>query len=265
MAEPNQNPSQQHSARKTLGVALTVCLVCSLIVASTAVMLKPIQTANQIKERQRVLVELANLTSPELSIEEAFQQFEVRMVELASGDFTDDQDAERFDVTRLAKDEAQSTSLSRQEDLAQIQRKPKYLPVYQIFDDDGKLETLILPIYGYGLWSTLYGFIALEEDLRTIRGIRFYQHAETPGLGGEVDNSRWLASWEGKVVFDESWQPRIELIKGSVGTTTPDNHHKVDGLSGATMTTRGINNLLKFWFGQDGFRPFLLRLREERS
>jgi Na+-transporting NADH:ubiquinone oxidoreductase subunit C len=80
-----------------------------------------------------------------------------------------------------------------------------------------------------------------------------------------VDNPRWLTSWEGKVIFDEAWQPRIELIRGSVGSATPDSQHKVDGLSGATMTTRGVDNLLKFWFGENGFGPFLLRLREERS
>ncbi len=264
MAEPNSAPVQ-HSARRTVGVALAVCLVCSLFVTSAAVMLKPIQIANQVKERQRVLVELAGLTASGLSIESAYRLFDVRMVELASGNFVDDQDTERFDITKAAKDEAQSTALTREEDIAQIQRKPKYLPVYLIHNEAGKLETLILPIYGHGLWSTLYGFIALEGDLRTVKGLRFYQHAETPGLGGEVDNPRWLTSWEGKVIFDEAWQPRIELIRGSVGSATPDSQHKVDGLSGATMTTRGVDNLLKFWFGENGFGPFLLRLREERS
>ncbi|MGG7055917.1 Na(+)-translocating NADH-quinone reductase subunit C [Nitrosomonas sp. ANs5] len=264
MAETNQTPVP-HSGRRTLGVAVAVCLVCSLIVASAAVMLKPIQLANRIQARQQVLVELAGLTDRGLSVEQAYRQFDVRMVELASGEYHDDQDAEQFEITRAGKDAAQSISLAPEQDLAQIRRKPKYLPVYQVFDQAGKLETLVLPIYGYGLWSTLYGFIALEGDLRTVRGIQFYQHAETPGLGGEVDNSRWLDLWPGKVVFDDDWQPRIELVKGAVSTDTPDNQHKVDGLSGATMTTRGINNLLKFWFGQEGFRPFLLRLREERS
>jgi Na+-transporting NADH:ubiquinone oxidoreductase subunit C len=262
MAEPDHIPVQ-HSNRRTIGVALAVCLVCSLIVTSAAVTLKPIQISNQIKARQRILVELAGLTG--LPVERAYQLFDVRMVELASGAYVDELDVERFDIIKAAKDEEQSTILTREEDIAQIQRKPKYLPVYQISDAGGGLETLILPIYGHGLWSTLYGFIALEGDLRTVKGLQFYQHTETPGLGGEIDNPRWLSSWQGKVIFDEDWQPRIELVRGSVSMATPDSQYKVDGLSGATMTTRGVDNLLKFWFGENGFGPFLLRLREERS
>ena len=112
--------------------------------------------------------------------------------------------------------------------------------------------------------STLYGFIALDGDLRTVKGIRFHEHGETPGLGGEVDNPDWLASWRGKVIFDEHWQPRIELVKGNVSGDTPDHQHKVDGLSGATMTTRGINDLLKYWLGDAGFGPYLLQLRQQQ-
>ena len=76
MAEPNSAPVQ-HSARRTVGVALAVCLVCSLFVTSAAVMLRPIQIANQVKERQRVLVELAGLTALGLSIESAYRLFDV--------------------------------------------------------------------------------------------------------------------------------------------------------------------------------------------
>lgn len=262
MAEPNHT-TVQHGTRRTLGVALAVCLVCSLVVTSAAVVLKPIQVANQTNARQRILVELAGLTG--LPTERAYQLLDVHMLELASGTFVDGMDVERFDIIKASKDETLSTALTREEDIAQIQRKPEYLPVYQINDEAGKLETLILPIFGHGLWSTLYGFIALEGDLRTVKGLRFYQHRETPGLGGEVDNPRWLNSWQGKVIFDETWQPRIELVRGSVSMTDPDSQYKVDGLSGATITTRGVDNLLKFWFGENGFRPFLLRLREERS
>lgn len=264
MAESNTPPAK-HSSSKTLQVAFAVCLVCSLVVASAAVFLKPIQVANQVIERQRIIVEIADLMESGLTVEQAFQQVDAVMVELSSGQVNDAFDAEQFDITKAAKDVNLSSPLKRNEDPAQIRRKPKYLPVYRINDDAGELKTLILPIYGYGLWSTLYGYLALQEDLRTIQGIRFHQHAETPGLGGEVDNPRWLALWEGKIAFDEQWEPRIELIKGTVGTSTPDSHHKVDGLSGATMTTNGITQLLNFWLGKEGFGPYLARLREQKE
>ncbi len=264
MAEPD-TPSVTHSSARTLLVAFAVCLVCSLIVAGAAVLLKPIQTANQSIERKRIIVEIAGLMKPGFTVAQAYQQVEAEMIELSSGDVADVFDLEDFDIAKVAKDAHLTIPLTRSEDLAQIRRKPRYLPVYRVNDDDGRLKTLILPVYGYGLWSTLYGYIALQEDIRTIQGLRFYQHGETPGLGGEVDNPRWLDLWEGKIAFDDNGEPRIELIRGTVGTATPDSDHKVDGLSGATLTSRGVTQLLQFWLGQEGFGPYLARLREERE
>ncbi|MBK6617437.1 MAG: Na(+)-translocating NADH-quinone reductase subunit C [Nitrosomonas sp.] len=266
MAESKPAPVQASSNRQILGIALVVCLVCSLVVATTAVTLKPLQTANQIEARQQVLVELAGLTLPDGSIEAAYRRFDVVMVELDSGEPRPDISAENFDLKLAVRREGGSTPLARADDPANIRRRPIYLPVYQLRNRNGYLETLILPVFGYGLWSTLYGFIALKGDLRTITGIRFYEHGETPGLGGEVDNPDWLASWRGKVAFDENWQPRIELVKGHMsGDDVLDHQYKVDGLSGATMTTRGINDLLKYWLGDTGFGPYLMRLRKQQD
>lgn len=264
MAE-SKAPPVRHSGSKTLLVAFSVCLVCSLIVASAAILLKPIQLNNQSIERKRIIVEIADLLEPGLTVEQAFRQVDAVMVELSSGQVTDALDPEHFDIAKAAKDVNLSEPLKRNEDPAQIRRKPKYLPVYRVNDEVGRLKTLILPVYGYGLWSTLYGFIALQDDLRTIQGLRFYQHAETPGLGGEVDNPQWLALWEGKIAFDDDWEPHIELVKGTVGTTTPDHQHKVDGLSGATLTTRGVMQLLNYWLSEEGFGPYLAQLREQKE
>lgn len=261
----SDTPIARHSNRKTLLVAFAVCLICSLVVASAAVFLRPIQKANQSIERKRIIVEIADLMQPGLTVAQAYRQVNVFMIELSSGHVIDTLDPENFDITKASKDVNLSVPLKRNEDPAQIRRKPIYLPVYQVNDDRGKLKTLVLPVYGYGLWSTLYGFIALQEDLRTIQGLRFYQHAETPGLGGEVNNERWLALWEGKIAFDENWEPRIELVKGAVGTSAPDSHHKVDGLSGATLTSHGVMQLLNFWLGKEGFGPYLKRMREEKD
>ena len=127
-------------------------------------------------------------------------------------------------------------------------------------EHDGELDKIILPVRGAGLWSTLYGFLALENDLNTVAGLGFYEHGETPGLGGEVDNPKWKALWPGKEVYDDG-QVAIELIKGSVDASTRNAENKVDGLSGATLTSRGVSNLVQFWMGDNGYKLFLKNLR----
>ncbi len=258
-------PLASESGRRTVMVALAVCLVCSVLVAGAAVALKPVQTANQEADRRRNIVEVADLMEPGLTVNEAYAKVDVELIDLSTGETVKDIDVSTFDISKAAKDPELSKPLPPGQDPAQIKRKPVYMPVYKVKSADGQLETLILPVYGYGLWSTLYGFLALEGDLRTVEGLKFYQHAETPGLGGEVDNPKWRALWQGKVVFDEQWRPVVELVKGGVQATTPGAEHKIDSLAGATLTARGVENLLNFWLSEQGYGPYLARLRQERS
>ena len=99
---------------------------------------------------------------------------------------------------------------------------------------------LIMPIEGKGLWSTLYGFLSLDADMNTVRGITFYKHGETPGLGGEVDNPNWKALWNERQAFDADGSVEISVIKGRAGPASEDPH-RVDGLSGATLTSKGVS------------------------
>jgi Na+-transporting NADH:ubiquinone oxidoreductase subunit C len=144
---------------------------------------------------------------------------------------------------------------------AGISRLSKYQVIYQVLEGNGNVQLLVVPIKGYGLWSTLYGFLALDPDTTTIRGITYYQHGETPGLGGEVDNPRWTARWVGRKAYDEDWRPAIEVIKGQAGPPSSDPY-RVDGLSGATMTSRGVSNMMQFWLGDNGLGPYLKAFRE---
>jgi Na+-transporting NADH:ubiquinone oxidoreductase subunit C len=132
--------------------------------------------------------------------------------------------------------------------------------VYLVNDEAGALDRIILPIRGYGLWSTLYGFVALESDANTIVGLGFYEHAETPGLGGEVDNPSWKAKWSGKLAY-KNGDVAISVLKGAVNPAAADAQWQVDGLSGATLTTKGVHNLVQYWLGDDGFAPLLGNLR----
>jgi Na+-transporting NADH:ubiquinone oxidoreductase subunit C len=184
------------------------------------------------------------------------------VVDLATGERVGDVDPATFDQRAATIDPALSRVAP--DNAARIARLPNTVLVYEIRDQTDRLEMVVLPVEGLGLWGTLYGFIALEGDLRTIRGLTFYEHKETPGLGGEVDNPRWKARWTGRLAFDDDLAPAIAVVKGLAGAVA-DDPHAVDGLSGATLTSRGVTNLLRFWLGPDGFDPYLTRLRDEGS
>ncbi len=242
--------------QKTITVAVALCIVCSIVVSSAAVMLRPAQEANKALDFKRNVLAAANILQEGVGVEEQFSKVQSKIVELESGTFSDAFEVETFEQRALEKDSANSDALGRDKDIAKIGRLEKFAKVYIAADENGE-KVLILPVRGYGLWSTLRGFIALKGDLNTVVGLGFYEHKETPGLGGEVENPRWLASIAGKQVFDDSGEVVLRLIKGSVLASTPDAQHKIDGLSGATLTSNGVTNLIKFWLGESGFGPFL--------
>ena len=247
--------------RKTLLVAALLSIVCSVIVSSAAVVLRANQQRNKALDKKTNILEVAGLLEEGKSVEELFGRFEARIVDLETGEFKDDISAENFDQRKAAKEPDLSVEIEKEADLAGIKRRSKLALVYLERDSEGQLQQLIIPVHGKGLWSTMYGFLALDADLRTIRGFGFYEHGETPGLGGEVDNPLWKSQWLGKLAFDEAWQTQITVLKGKVNPNSPTAQYQVDGLSGATITARGVRDLLKYWLGKDGFGPFLVRMR----
>ena len=256
--------SSNDSTSKTLMVALALCIVCSVIVSGAAVILKPIQEINKTLDRKRNILAAAGMLEKNATTEDINKQFSdinTRVVDLNTGKFADDAvDLARYDPLKAAKDPDLSEALTTKQDLAKISRREHYAIVYLVENPQGDIEKVILPIRGYGLWSTLYGFIALESDGNTIAGLGFYEHGETPGLGGEVDNPRWKAFWPGKQVYRDG-EVEIGLVKGSVDPADVDASWEVDGLAGATLTSKGVTNLVHFWLGKNGFEPFLNNLR----
>ena len=256
--------SSNDSTSKTLVVALALCIVCSVIVSAAVVILKPIQEINKTLDRKRNILAAAGMLEKNATAEDINRQFSdinTRVVDLNTGKFADDAvDLARYDPLKAAKDPDLSEALTTKQDLAKISRREHYAVVYLVENPQGDIEKVILPIRGYGLWSTLYGFIALESDGNTIAGLGFYEHGETPGLGGEVDNPRWKAFWPGKQVYRDG-EVEIGLVKGSVDPADVDASWEVDGLAGATLTSKGVTNLVHFWLGKNGFEPFLNNLR----
>ncbi|KRW62168.1 Na(+)-translocating NADH-quinone reductase subunit C [Pseudomonas sp. TTU2014-080ASC] len=256
--------SQKESTIRTLTVAVLVCLVCSVFVAGAAVALKPTQVENRLLDKQRSILAIAGLGEAGMSgakVKEVFDStITAKLVDLESGKFSDAFDPITFDPLKAAKDPKTSEVLKGSEDIAGIKRQERYTTVYLV-EKNGEMDTLILPVRGYGLWSTLHGFIALKGDLNTVVGMGFYQHSETPGLGGEVDNPKWKGQWPGKTLFDENGKLAVQIVKGGVDPQSPQATHQVDGLAGATLTSVGVDKLLKFWLGQNGFGPFIANLR----
>ncbi len=250
---PNDNPL------KIVIVAVLLCLICSILVSTSAVILKPRQQVNKAADIKKNILAVTGLLTQEADMNGLFAQFDTKVVNLATGDY-DDIDPDSYDVRKAVKDPDQSIVLEAKQDIANIGRRAKLAIVYILREGD-TIKQVVLPIYGYGLWSTLYGFISLKGDLNTIQGLQFYDHAETPGLGGEVDNPQWRKRWSGKKVFDDAGKVKIAVIRGHVNPDVNGAEYQVDGLSGATLTSQGVSNLVKYWLGGHGFGPYLQKMR----
>lgn len=248
------------STRKTLIVALALCLVCSILVSTAAVKLQPLQQRNQELDRKKIILEVAGLLKPGVSIDELFKQVEPKVVDLSTGEYVDTMDPNQYDQRQAAKDPEMGVKIPPDRDIAQIRRRSKYAVVYLV-KEEGQTKLILLPVHGYGLWSTMYAYIALERDANTIFGLRFYEQGETAGLGAEIDNPRWRNNWTGKVVYGEAEKPQIRVIKGTVAPGDPEAKFKIDGLAGATLTANGVTNLIHYWLGPEGFGTYLKKFR----
>ena len=255
----------------TISVALTLCLVCSVLVSAVAVGLKPAQIENARLDRNKNILIAAGMYDAKkdtaADVAERFKDFEVEIVDLNAGNYlNDDQlkavgiaDRNTYDASQASKNKALSDDLGSN-DPASIGRKPKYAKVYVKNDAAGKPEMVVLPIQGYGLWGTIYGFLTLESDMNTIKGISFYEHKETPGLGARIEEPKWRALWTGIHSYDDNG----EVATGVTKAGNPKDNW-VDGISGATLTSRGVSNMIQFWLGDQGYKPYLDQVRKENG
>jgi Na+-transporting NADH:ubiquinone oxidoreductase subunit C len=250
---------------KTYLVVLGVCLFGSFLVSISAVKLAPLQKENQQLEKIKNILVVADLYTENADIDVVYHKnIDKQWIELATGKIMDKSPSyfDKSSIVARAKDPVYGEAIPEEFDIAKIKRRPKFMPVYFV-KSDNKLQKIILPIYGKGLWSTLYGFLALDSDAKTISGITFYKQGETPGLGGEITNPRWQTLWQGKQAFDDQNRVAIRIIKGEVVAESPEAKYLVDGIAGATLTSRGVNNLVRYWLGDHSFGPFLKRFRRE--
>ncbi len=271
---------RRESVGHTLLVAFLLCVVCSTLVSGAAYLLKDRQAANVVIEVQKNILSAAGIYDEEKhnrsDVPELYEKHIVDLiVELDTGRIVEPSElgfesAVDFNQFKAASDPELSRKLTSEEDIAIIKHRENYSHVYRVKNTDGSLGKIVLPMRGYGLWSTLYGFISLDADGQTIRGLTFYDHKETPGLGGEVDNPKWKSQWsdpdETKYVYGPDGNVQIEVTKaGGVSNDPEKRKHQVDGLSGATITTRGVSYLLEFWLGPLGFKNYLEQVQSSET
>ncbi len=209
--------ANKESIGNVLFVAIGVSLVCSVLVASAAIVLKPLQQQNELEFQQRIILEVAGLYEPGANVAELYAAIEETSTELASGE---------------------------------------QAPVFLV-RSNGNIEQVILPVEGAGLWGTMYGYLAVEADGQTARGLQFYQHIETPGLGDGVDKPAWQEQWRGKRLFDDNGDPLVEVVKGPAPA---GSDYQIDGLAGATLTGRGVSIFVQHWISDEGYGPYLKSL-----
>jgi Na+-transporting NADH:ubiquinone oxidoreductase subunit C len=257
---------QRDSLANTFTVAIVLCIICSLVVSASAVGLRSIQDANKAVDQRRNIIAAAGLSPGKkptaAEIDTLFKRIEKKIVDLETGDYVEgDLDPNTYDPRKAAKEPSTSIEIKSSFDPG-VPRREKYSVIFVIHPEEGSkdIEQYIFPVYGKGLWSTLYGFVALKSDLNTVEGLTFYEHAETPGLGGEVDATWWKDQWKGKKIYNDAGVGSTAGVRVSVAKGKPlaeNLPYEVDGLSGATITSRGVGTLLKYWFSDDGFGKYV--------
>ena len=225
-----------------MGFAIGVCVVISAALAMTANSLKPIQDEAAEFDRQKNVMMAAGLVAADdkRTVAELKKLYVDRVKEVVVNTKTGEVLA-----GKASKDAAQLNKEADAADKADKTAASRFRVVATTLGDGGKLESVVLPISGKGLWSTIYGYLALEGNLDTVRGVTFYKHGETPGLGGECENPMWCAQWKGKSIRDAGKLVGIKVKKGKVDPSIAEEKaHKVDGLSGATITSDGISRFV---------------------
>jgi len=254
------------SPLKAFFVILVTAMVCSSLVSATVVMLRPIQLNNQMLDRSRNIMKLTGLvgkgvTPGDQEMLELFRDMDMRIVDIDQAVFNTELDPLSFDQRRAASNPDLGVDVPAEQDLSSLGRRSRFATVYIVLRD-GELERLILPVHGAGMWSTIYGYIALESDLNTIAAVTFYEQSETPGIGDQILRPEWLAQWEGRRIYDEVGDLRFAINHAKVEPGTSTWLYEVDALTGATVTADAVTSMIHYWFGSHGYRGFLDFLRE---
>jgi Na+-transporting NADH:ubiquinone oxidoreductase subunit C len=209
--------------------ATMLTVVCGVLLAVASEGLKPLQQANvELDEKRSILSSVFTLQKGD-DVAAIYEKRVKAYVVDAQGKVVEGKKAEEVDIVEEYKKPADQ----------------RLLPVYEIVseNDPNTIDSYVLPVYGYGLWDNIWGFVALDKDLNTVKGVRYEHAGETPGLGARIATEEVQQRYVGKKISDGSQIIAVQMMKGE-GNDYSDSPHKVDGLSGATITAKGLNNML---------------------
>jgi len=257
----------QRSPLQAFTVVMAVVVVCASLVSAAVVLLRPIQSDNRLLQQAQVVLQLTGAAPVNESVAnqillQRFQALDARVIDLDTGRFDPDMDPYALDVTETAADPELSTAIPAGEDWAQLGRRGRYSVMFLLWEGD-RLDRIVLPIHGTGMWSTIRGYVMLEADLNTIAGATFYEQAETPGVGDRITRKDWLEKWRGRKIYDEPGTVQFMVSSGRVAPGSASELHNVDVLTGATVTADAVTHMMRFWFGPWGYLPVLQWLREQ--
>lgn len=255
------------SPQRAILVVLLTAVICSSLVSAAVVVLRPIQLENQMLERSLNIMKLTDLLPPDREVGEdemleLYKRLDLRIINIDTAGYDSEIDPGTFNQSRARNDPELSVAIPASLDQARLGRRSRYAPIYLVWNED-RLNRVILPLSGSGMWSMLNGYIALEQDLNTIAGMTFYEQNETPGLGDQITHDHWLEKWTGRKVYDYQGNPRFRISEGTVEPGSASAEFEVDALTGATVTANAVTALVHYWFGPHGYQPFLLALREQ--
>ena len=255
------------SPLKALIVVVAVSLACSMLVSFASISLKPIKLLNQKVERSRHIVALTGLvpSDKKLSNDEilnAIEQLDIRVIDIETGEFDDSINPEDFDARAAVNDPNLSVPIPPNDDLARLGRRARHAIVYLVWKAN-ELNRIILPVHGQGMWSTLHGLLALEVDFNTIGAVTFYEQAETAGLGDQITDPDWQVKWQGRQLFNNQGEVVFRVAGGPVAEGSAAALHQVDAISGATVTAISVTRLVEYWFGPNGYLPFLNKIKNQ--
>lgn len=246
---------------KTFLVAGILCVVCSAVISVSVVSLREKQEYNMLVDKRSNILSAGGIDTSNIDVNAVYESsIEVRYITLPSGDYLEETPSESFDSVTAAKSKEFGEKIPAKKDLADIKVRSKISEVYILKGQNDEVSKIILPVRGKGLWSTMLGFAAVDNSGKTMAGLTFYSHGETAGLGGEIDNPTWKAIWPGKKIYDDEGNVELQVIKGNVIAGNPKEDYQVDGLAGATLTARGVSNLVAYWFGPEGYKNYLSKL-----
>ena len=210
--------------------ALTV--VCALALAFASISLKDRQDANIAREKKLNILSTVMTVDETADVDKLYSERITEKVVDFNGQVGADKKASDIDVAKQYKEAAEK----------------RQLPVYEVKSTSNPevVEFVVVPVYGYGLWNNIWGYVALKSDFNTIEGVKFQHAGETPGLGARIEAAEIQDRYKGKTVFEAGKIASVVMQKGEVGNEKyASEQHKVDGMSGATLTGKGVNNMLQ--------------------